>query len=287
MRNTDTIMTKKLILSSIISLVGIFATTNSMSAASFNYKSYTISTEYSSNRGNAFYGVWGCPENAAFAFFTADNAISILSSNLEVIHSFSINLPQDAYIDTLEEYYYDTRDNGEILVTQHIFNNDDFYEVVVVEYEQVGPDPWDTVGKYYVYNEKGEKLFEIPETQFLLKDGNLYFLGSEYREKMIYLFGAVSDTNVRNIKSDVKNLSMTPNPVHADETIYLNLPEDIEAGCMISVLSIDGRILFSKTITDRNAQIIIPGYMVMEGINPVVVTDANGDVVAAGKILKN
>lgn len=213
------------------------------------------------------------------------SGVTILSEDLQPVHHFSFDFDETKRIHTLKFTTGSSLYINEIAATQYFFNDDDLYEVVVKDSQN---------DVYRIYNENGEDLGECPATSLFMAESGIVYLYDEYYEdpstgltcSALYEV-AGSSNNVQFNEISPVGLSVSPNPVGADGTAYVHLPEDVEAGCVVSVMSIDGRLIFSKTVSDPNARIVIPGYMLGEGINPVVVTDSNGNVVAAGKILKN
>ena len=267
----------KLLLSLTITLL-----TTSFATAQSNLPSFKVPA-VEGVRFNGEYGTLGgsipyriLNGTGSFAYFKSDNTIGILSADLKETHSFSFNLKENESFQGLIDCTAELRYNGAVLATQHLFNNDDLYEIVIATQTEKGE-------VFYVYNEKGEKLMEIPYFYYFIRNGNFYLY--DYGANTLYYIGETSQNDISYLTEDNLNLIVTPNPVTAEEMTLINLPENVEEGSVVSVMSIDGKTIFSKKILDGVKQVTVPGYMLGKGINPVVLTSPVGDIIATGKIL--
>ncbi len=210
--------------------------------------------------------------------------IILLSENVEKVYSFSVKAPED------HDYCYPLKFIGQggqyiedILVTQHLFNDDDLYEVVFR-----GDDD-----SRWIYNEKGEFLGEIPAPakQLYEHNGKMFFY-AEYDEgtdhRTVGALYAINKGNnaVMTIAADESRLTANPNPVKSDETVTLTLPVDVSSNMIVKVFSTHGVLLIKQECTKGENKISIPAYRLASGVNPVVVMDNDGNILSTGKIIR-
>ena len=209
----------------------------------------------------------------------------LLSNQLTPVHKFSINVPStDYYITRLEFAGQGTTYIQEFLVTQHLFNDDDLYEVVFRN------DEWN-----FIFNEKGQLIGQFPETANKLyknSDGEV-LLYAEYEysapgsdgDKVSALYSInKSSASSASLKSEGAKMSAYPNPVGNDE--MLTLPEAAVADVTVSVFNTNGVLLIKKECKAGETEISIPAYRLAEGVNPIVAVDAEGNILATGKVIK-
>lgn len=211
--------------------------------------------------------------------------IILLNENVEKVYSFSIKAPEDH--DYLEQLEIIGEDGGnyinDILVTQYLFNDDDLYEVVLT-----GDDD-----SRWIYNEKGEFLGEIPmPAHRLYKHNDKMYFYAEYDEGTDgRTVGALYEINkggnaVMTISAENSRLTANPNPVKADENVIITLPTGLSSSTMVKVFSTDGVLLINKECTKGENRISLPAYRLANGVNPVVVMDAEGNIISTGKIIR-
>lgn len=210
--------------------------------------------------------------------------IILLNENVEKVYSFSVKVPEDHdYIRTLNF----ANDGGsyinDILVTQYLFNDDELYEIVLE-----GED-----GTRWIYNEKGEFLGEIPyNVRKLYEHNGKIYLYAEYDEgtygqTISALYEVNKDNNaVMTIAAESSRLTASPNPVKADENVILTLPTKLSSSTMVKVFSTDGVLLINKECQQGENRISIPAYRLASGVNPVVVMDAEGNIICTGKVIR-
>lgn len=211
--------------------------------------------------------------------------IILLNENVEKVYSFSIRIPED------HDYCYPLNfvDKGgsyisDILVTQHLFNDDDLYEVVLRGREDESR---------WIYNEKGEFLGEIPSEASRLYEynGKMYFYAEYDKGTDGHTVGALYEINkggnaVMTVAAENSKLTASPNPVKLDENVIITLPTELSSSTMVKVFSTDGVLLINKECTKGENKISIPAYRLASGINPVVVMDAEGNILSTGKIIR-
>lgn len=211
----------------------------------------------------------------------------LLSNQLTQVHTFSINVPStDYYITELEFAGQGDAYIEEILVTQHLFNNDDLYEVV-----------FKNNNGRYIFNEKGQLIGQFPETANKLyknSDGEvLLYAEYEYsapgsdgdKVSALYSINKPSASSV-SLKSEGAKMLAYPNPVGNDEMLTLTLPEAAVADVTVRVFNTNGVLLIKKECKAGETEIAIPAYRLSEGVNPVVAVDTEGNILATGKVVK-
>ena len=211
--------------------------------------------------------------------------IVLLSEKVEKVYSFSIKVPEDHdYIRPLEiigddgGYYI-----NDILVTQYLFNDDDLYEIVLK-----GDDD-----SRWIYNEKGEFLGEIPAPAKKLYEhnGKMYFY-AEYDEGTDgRTVGALYEINkggnaVMTVAAEATRLTASPNPVKTEESVTITLPSPASSDMIVKVFSTEGMLLTMKECLKGENKVFIPAYRLSNGVNPVVVMDADGNIISTGKIIR-
>ncbi|MBD5357024.1 MAG: hypothetical protein HDR88_08495 [Bacteroides sp.] len=209
----------------------------------------------------------------------------LLSADVEPIYTFSVEAPKDyPYYGRLSCVGENDDYIEEILVTQHLFNDDDLYEVIF-RYD------WDE--PFVIYNEKGEWLGEIPaQANKLYQLGDDIFLYAQYEngvnEQNISALYTINKggNSVAMMKNDTAKLTAYPNPVKEDEELTLTLPTPATADMTISVFSTNGSLLIKKDCKQGETEIKIPAYRLSAGVNPVVAVDADGNIISTGKIVR-
>lgn len=215
-----------------------------------------------------------------FYFDNPQCTVYILSQELTVVHSFTINLKENAVIKYLE-WINDGSYLSQVRASQHLFNNDDLYEVVVRE-----------DGTYKIYNELGEYLGDCPSYSLTeingtpyLYDDEYYVSGTDYTSSCLYAINKAG-SNVRMFKNETSNLNIFPNPAENDATVTVNAGDFGVEGNTLSVFDVKGTLLFKHVFENGENMVSIPSYKLSVGVNPVVVINSNGDIVATGKAVK-
>lgn len=214
--------------------------------------------------------------------------IILLSEDVKPVYSFKVNAPEDhnycRYLGFTDSHgnYIDY-----ILVTQHLFNDDDLYEIVFRG--RVGDYDYSS----WIYNENGEFLGEIPEkARDLYQHGDQLYFYAEYDEgSNNNTVGALYAINkavnsVTTVAADKSQLAVTPNPADYGQNVTLTLPEQLTTDTEIRVFSTDGALLMRKDCKKGEEQVMIPAYRLGAGVNPVVVIDPEGNILATGKIIR-
>lgn len=219
--------------------------------------------------------VYAVPENIKFAYFDISNEVHLLDKEFNEVYSFKV--PTQYKIEWLDNANYDTNSSGGVLVTQHIFNNDDLYEIIVK----------DDTGTFYIMNEKGEILAQSPiNYPSYIISGGYFYLCSEYRANPIYLInGNLVEASIELLNENVSDLEISPNPVDADSIVNVQLPEFDVENVSVLVMTADGKTVYTQSNVS-SSEIKIPAANLNKGVNPVVVLKGNGEIIGTGKILK-
>lgn len=164
--------------------------------------------------------------------------------------------------------------NDYIFLTQHLFNTDDLYELVVQTSE----------GEYNVYNENGELLGTIPAIRLMTIGDKTYLYKAVYLNNYInveYTFYAIeSDTNSLISVRKLESVRVFPNPANAGETIHIQLPEGTAAD--VDIYNISGA--HELRAVGNEGTIEVPSQNLGNGVHPYKVTDDNGNT-HTGKII--
>lgn len=257
-------------------------------------------TRFEYNEGGYIYSTLCAPEEVPFATVKrgtgntpgGDATFVLLSPDVQPVYSFTIKMPENmtGYAGSGAMYLVGRNTNyiQNILVTQHLFNDDDLYEVVIsVNGVAAGPDIEDE--EFWIYNEKGEYLGICPYDKLFQADGK-YYIYSEYDHEIgddyvsaLYL-PKKGGASVKEVGSPASTLKTTPNPVKYGDNVTVTIPE--QAAGFVRVIGVDGTLLFSKSVEGNETEIVIPSYRLNAGVNPVVFVDADGNVLASGKIVR-
>lgn len=277
----------------LLSFVVVLLITTATSLSAFAADQVTF-TRHAYDDGDYLFRTYMAPSNVPLAtMIRPDDSgnpgvyeFILLSELVEPLYTFSVKAP--------ENYDYCSRlefiDNGgkyldEILVTQHLFNDDDLYEVIFR-----GEDEYDRK-HYVIYNEKGEYLGECPSL-YIYNGENGPYLYKEYEDgskgqniSALYSINK-GGASVAKLKVESAKFQVMPNPVKEDEVVTLVLPNEITADMTIKVFSLNGSLLIQKECKQGEKEIAIPAYRLATGVNPVVAMDAEGNVICSGKIIR-
>lgn len=286
-------MSKKLIRSIAIAIAVLASAINATATEPITLTRHA----YGEGNHNLFRTLFNSSD-AVFAILNEDETSSdetnttefiLLSELQEPIHKFSITHPKTHGYDTLfiaTTYSGLSSDNeywSEILVTQHLFNDDDLYEVVLSYYD------YNEEEKHLaVYNEKGEYLGEVPSRKLYCGEKETFIgAGEDSAGGFTALYSINKRGNgVSELISATPRLRVNPNPTKDEETVTVMLPEASISDITIQIFSLGGSLLVSKECKERDTTVEIPAYRLSTGVNLVVAVDAEGNVVYTGKIIK-
>lgn len=223
--------------------------------------------------------------------------VVLMSKYLEPVYKFSIEKPkvpnrENIWPEPLKYVGYNSTPIQKFLVTQHLFNDDDLYEVIFVIEPNYDGSFEDEQTYYHIYNEKGDFLGEIPDCKlFTLGDEVFIYSDAEYAEGVDTFITALysinkGGTSVNNLKANDARFQIMPNPAKAEETVTVTLPELATVDMIIKVYGIDGKMMVQRECKRGMQSVIVPASMLSSGINPVIAFDAEGNVVYSGKIAR-
>ena len=210
----------------------------------------------------------------------------VLSGDLETVHSFTLDFP----IGCVDYYLHElTSSDGYFLyygASQHFFNDDDLYEVIIRGDDQ-----------YFIYNEIGECLAQLPVSypQVYIDGNGVGYLFDRYyldpqtgATKEVLLKPKKENSSANTVKFiSPDELSIYPVPANYNETIDVKLPHDIDKNMTLSVYTLNGTLLFKKDCKIGENHIEIPAYRLSKGINSIIVVDENQNIIATGKAVLN
>lgn len=219
-----------------------------------------------------------------------NNTVYICDAALNIVKTIEINIDTETeYEITSLDRYGNSDDIYDAYASQHFFNDDDLYEVVVRM-----PDSNGSWRIYRVYNENGECLGDLPcdpPRYFIDPNGTCYISSRDEDENgndyiSLYLPKTAS-SNVNDIKADnVGNLTITPTPAERNEQVFVTLPEVAAAGLSVRIFDVNGTLLLKHECQPGEKTIAIPAYRLASGVNPIVVMDADGYIIGTGKAVR-
>lgn len=166
-------------------------------------------------------------------------------------------------------------------ITQHLFNDDDAYEIVCY---RVIADGDLFANELHVIGQNGDDLGIIPSNS-LVTTGSDTFIEERIVEDGItagynYYTIEKSSAGVQEIARPAA-MMMAPNPAAPGETVTLTLPEAAD-GTAVEVYDTAGRLQLRTVTSDGTAT--IPASKVATGVNPVVIK-TDGKITPAGKLI--
>lgn len=172
--------------------------------------------------------------------------------------------------------------NGKrIGITQHLFNNDDAYEIVCSRIIDTDDSFY---FEYHVISQNGEDLGIIPACNFITIDSDIFI------EEEIIENGVIAGYNYYTIEKSTAGaleiarhaaMMMSPNPATPGETVTLTLPDSAD-GTAVEVYDAAGRLQLRTVTSDGTAT--IPASKVASGVNPVIIKTDN-QITPAGKLI--
>lgn len=175
--------------------------------------------------------------------------VTIFNEDFTEHKSFSLALGSNETITQMDQ----------IVVSQHLFNQDDLFEVVVI-----------SNGSYKVYNERSEMLGTIPSNLLMSVGGKNYIY--TYNDGVYKLYALESRTEgVESVLNDA-GLRVYPNPVNAGEMVRFQLPAQTKAD--IDVYNAAGAHELRRA--DGEGTVEIPAEELGRGVHPYTVTEKDG-----------
>lgn len=189
-----------------------------------------------------------------------DNAtVKIFNEDFSVYKTFTLALSSSEAISQMDQ----------IVVTQHLFNTDDLYEVVV-----------NCNGEWRVYNENSEMLGTIP-SPMLMRVGEKNYIYT-YNDGVYTLYALESRTNSLVSVRKLEGVRVFPNPANSGEMIRFELPEGTIAD--IDIYNTTGAQ--ELRIVGGEGTLELPAQNLGNGVHPFKVTDDEGNTHSGKLIVK-
>ncbi len=188
-----------------------------------------------------------------------DATVNIYNDDFSIYKSFSLALSESESIAQMDQ----------VVVSQHLFNSDDLYEVVVI-----------SDGEWKVYNEQSEMLGTIPSPN-LMRVGKKNYIYT-YDNGEYTLYALESHTNSLVSVRKLEGVRVFPNPANAGEMVRFQLPEGTIAD--INVYNAAG----TKEIhmVGGEGTLELPSQNLGSGVHPFKVTDDKGQTHSGKLIVK-
>lgn len=185
--------------------------------------------------------------------------VNIYNDDFSIYKSFSLELSESERINQMDQ----------VVVSQHQFNSDDLYEVVVI-----------SDGEWNVHNEQSEMLGIIPSPNLMRVGEKNYIYTYDNGEYILYAHE--SHTNSLVSVRKLEGVRVFPNPANAGEMVRFQLPEGTIAD--INVYNAAG----TKEIrmVGGEGKLELPSQNLGSGVHPFKVTDDKGQTHSGKLIVK-
>lgn len=190
-------------------------------------------------------------------FFNADFSIRKTTTVKPTINGKT----GEFWVDWLEP---NTNMGATFYASQFLFNDDELFEFVTYGYiDEDDVRTW----AYFVYNEDGEFLGEIPDN-VAYKFGN-YIYFKEFTDTGTRFVGLSTNGNVgiKTSKAAYKQLLFKQNPITADEDVTVYFSQTVDNDCSITIIGANGQLLYKKRLPIDCNSYTIPGKYLQRGLN--------------------
>ncbi len=208
----------------------------------------TVLNTKTSEMGEIYYSVDG-----------VNNQCVLYKLDHSVWKTIDLNIPENNFIFSVK------------YVTQHLFNNDDLVEGIVVFYEYKNIN--DTVGYYYyttmIFNENGDEILTVPggATPYIFNVGStssrlmiyVYDYSSQIypvSTKVYNLPGVLLKTNKPEVSDDFSLLAPFPNPAFSEITLPFDMKAGIKSGFLM-IADNTGKVINKYPIDQQQSQLRI------------------------------
>lgn len=188
-----------------------------------------------------------------------DATVKIFNDDFSIYKTFTLGLSYNESITQMDQ----------IVVTQHLFNTDDLYEVVVYNGEE-----------WKVYNENSEMLGTIP-SPMLMRVGEKNYIYT-YDNGEYTLYALESRTNSLVSVRKLEGVRVYPNPVNSGEMVRFQLPEGAIAD--IDIYNAAGQQ--ELRVVGGEGTLELPANNLGNGVHPFKVTDNEGNAHSGKLIVK-
>ena len=202
-----------------------------------------------------------------------ETTISILSLNSFTIEK-TFTVPFDKY-DIVELGI----DNGELWITQNMFNNDDKWEFIV----------WQNDGENQaVYNEDGECLGIIAnyEIENVIINGSVACFGGygEGDYEWAYLQFKGSEAGVRTLSLQTQSAVAYPNPVKQNNKFTVDFMSPLSIDGKMKIYDTSGRTVYRKSVKAGESSVNVPSVRLKKGLYFYVI-EKGGTILVSDKLI--
>lgn len=251
---------------------------------------------------------WGCAvdkdfHNRACAYSIVngtDLMFTILDENMKIEKQFTIKdaVKENSIWDEYDQEWYNEQEwflhptclhmntyfyfvhYDNCLLTQTFYNNDEKWEVLMVEEDGKG---------YGIYNEDGVRLGSAP---CIHEDDYVSPMGFLIVNDIVYFYDWTNDqfyTYNENAGNAVAELPVAaskayPNPLRHGDTLTIEMENGLDGTFKVEVIDMKGTRLYSAEKEAKNGVIKVPSVRLHKGWNIYTVKDGD-EIIEKGKIL--
>lgn len=227
------------------------------------------------------------------SYFETESQITFIlfDSDLNEKDRFTISKPKDCNsgspyrlgnVDATGECYV-----SEYLVTQHLFNNDNEYEVILQGFTK---EKDERVRR--IYNSKGVMLGNMPNHDckaylFMYDDKSYLYYDDEDSDwkHRSFLYAANITADVQTLNEAAPQLQVLPNPVTAGEQINVTFAPMKSNGKLIAT-DTKGMQIVSINLGKGETQASFPADRLSNGINIIYLYNGESEVISTSKIIR-
>lgn len=195
------------------------------------------------------------------------------------------------YDNVLKLYDGLTNVEGEVILSQTLFNDDEEWEFGIRRYTYDN-STYITTNEYTIYNESGEK-YNFPKLECYpekyIANGSTQYIGfasesySDDEDYMVY-YSAQGTNSARAPELNENKINVAPNPVRAGQAFTVSFTNAMTETCIFSVLDLNGVSIYSSDIQAGETAKTVPGNTLSPGMYLYTVSSADG-LVQSGKII--
>lgn len=181
----------------------------------------------------------------------------------------------------IDYFHSNCSDDSKLILTQHLFNDDDKWEYVLREHV-------DDYYHYYIYNEDGKNLGELThDIRMVFVNGVAQFLVAVDKSNYTYYFlsyqsGGSSFTT--EAVSDLNTTRVYPNPVREKEILTIELGESLPGIGSLKIVDASGRVVLTEKCLPDDTAIRIPSIGLKRGTY-VYIIECEGQIVTSDILL--
>ena len=179
------------------------------------------------------------------------------------------------------DYYHSNCDDSKLILTQHLFNDDDKWEYILRQ--DVGDNY-----RYYIYNEDGNNLGELThDISMIFVNGETQYLVAEDKSNYTYYilsYQSGGSSFTTEAVSDLNTTRVYPNPVREKEILTIELGESLPAIGSLKIVDASGRVVFTEKCLPDETAIRIPSIGLKRGTY-VYIIECEGQIVTSDILL--